>query len=121
METDFFCNIETMNSNSPELNADGFATFNYMTATGVITNGSVYIRNDINQTLRSSVILEEVYQILGPTTDTLIREDSIIYQYGDALELSKIDKIIIAMLYNKNITYGMDTVKTEEVIRKIYY
>lgn len=116
-----FCNLEEFNANSPELNADGFATYNYITETGIITDGSVYIRSDIDQTLRNSVILEELYQILGPTNDTLIREDSIIYQYGDTLELSKIDKIIIAMLYNKNITYGMDTVKTEEVIRKIYY
>lgn len=116
-----FCDLYTFNTYSPELNADGFATFNYITATGVITDGSVYIRSDIDQTLRNSVILEELYQILGPTTDTVIREDSIINQYGDALELSKIDKIIIAMLYNKNITYGMDTVKTEEVIREIYY
>ena len=116
-----FCGLAEFNQHSSEQNADGFATFNYTTATGVITDGKIYIRTDINQATRSSVILEEVYQILGPTKDTLVRKDSIIYQRGDALELSKEDKSIISMLYNNRITAGMSPIQTEEIIREIYY
>lgn len=101
--------------------ADGFATFNFQTDTGVITDGSVYIRSDINQTDRSSIILEEVYQILGPTKDTLVRKDSIIYQRGNAPALSKEDKSIISLLYSSRITPGMSMLESEEIIRELYY
>lgn len=116
-----FCGLAEFNQHSLEQNANGFATFNYTTATGVITDGQIYIRTDIDQTTRSSVILEEVYQILGPTKDTLLRNDSIIYQHGDVSELSKEDKSIISLLYNSRITAGMTPMQSEEIIREIYY
>ncbi len=101
--------------------ADGLATYNYNNQTGVITDGDVYIRTDIDQTNRNSVILEEMYQILGPTKDTLVRKDSIIYQRGNAPKLSKEDESIMRLLYCERITPGMTAAQSEEIIREIYY
>lgn len=101
--------------------ADGLATFNYETATGVITDGDVYIRTDIDQTNRNSVILEELYQVLGPTKDTLVRKDSIIYQRSNPEKLSDVDKSIMRLLYCERITAGMTAAESEEIIREVYY
>ena len=116
-----FYGLEQFRNEVEAQDADGFATFNFQTDTGIITDGNVYIRTDINQADRSSIILEEIYQILGPTKDTLVRKDSIIYQRGNAAALSKEDKSIISMLYNSRITPGMTMAQSEEVIREIYY
>ncbi len=116
-----FYGLEQFRNEVEVQDADGFATFNFQTDTGIITDGNIYIRTDISQADRSSIILEEIYQILGPTKDTLVRKDSIIYQRGNAAALSKEDKSIISMLYNSHITPGMTMAQSEEVIREIYY
>lgn len=105
----------------PVQDAIGYATYNFNTSTGVITDGDVYILTDSSQADRNSVILEEVYQILGPTKDTLVRKDSIIYQHGNPSKLSDEDKSIISLLYNSRITPGMTPMQSEEIIREIYY
>ena len=104
-----------------ETNADGLATYNYTTATGVIFNGKIIIRTSIDQENRNSVIQEEVYQILGPTKDTTIRSDSIIYQYGNPPTLSKEDKSIMRLLYCDRIKAGMTPAQVEAIIKEIYY
>lgn len=101
--------------------AAGLATFNYNNNTGVITDGDVYICTDEPESERKSIILEEMYQVLGPTKDTLVRKDSIIYQRGNAPQLSKEDKSIISLLYSSRITPGMSMAESEEIIREIYY
>lgn len=116
-----FCGQAQFVAETNLADADGFATFNYSNETFVITNGKVYIRTDINQPDRSSVLQEELYQILGPTKDTLVRKDSIIYQRSNPEKLSAEDKSIISLLYNTRITPGMTATESEEIIREIYY
>ena len=55
---------------------DAGVTFWYMD--DVIYDAIICYRTDLNQYLRNSVILEEIYNGLGPVQDTEVRPDSII-------------------------------------------
>ena len=77
---------------------------------------------DLDQHTRSSVILEEIYNGLGPLMDTVEREDSIVYQYGsDVTELSDSDWVILKLLYSEEVKAGMDQETCEEVLRSLYW
>lgn len=87
----------------------------------VINKGVICCRSDIDQTERISVIMEEIYNILGPIQDTVLREDSIIYQYSNAnLELSPVDVLLLRLLYHPDIRCGMDAGQCSEIIRQLY-
>jgi len=87
-----------------------------------ITDGATAIRVDLDQHTRSSVILEEIYNGLGPLMDTVEREDSIVYQYGsDVTELSDSDWVILKLLYSEEVKAGMDQETCEEVLRSLYW
>ena len=59
--------------------------------------------------------------LLG-VSDTVLREDSITYQYGsEAVELSEVDWVILKLLYNPKIECGMNAAQCEAVIRELYY
>ena len=116
-----FLGLAQFRDEVPVQDAIGYASYNYNNATSTITDGDVFILTDTDQTERNSVILEEVYQILGPTKDTLVRKDSIIYQRGNVEKLSDVDKSIMRLLYCERITPGMTMTQSEEIIREIYY
>ena len=79
-------------------------------------------RDDIDQDLRASVIVEEIYNGLGPVQDSVLREDSVIYQYGsDVKEMSDVDLLLLKLLYNPAMSCGMDASLCESVIRQLYY
>lgn len=87
-----------------------------------IYSGIICYRNDLDRHLKNSVILEEIYNGLGPVQDTEIREDSIIYsQYSEPQELTQIDKVILEFLYHPDVNCSMTASECEEVIRYIYY
>jgi hypothetical protein len=68
------------------------------------------------------VILEELYNGLGPIQDTSLREDSIIYAgYSEPQALTEIDWLILQLLYHPDLQFGMDTEACAEVIRQLYY
>lgn len=99
---------------------DGGVTFWYQD--DVIYDAVICIRTDIDQNTRNSVILEEIYNGLGPIQDTDLREDSIIYSgFSTPQELSAVDRVILKLLYHPMITCGMDRNACEAVIRKLYY
>ena len=99
---------------------DGAMTFWY--DVDVIYAGDICIRTDLPQDLRNSVILEELYNCLGPVQDTVLREDSIIYQYfSQPQALTAVDELILKLLYHPQIQCGMDQTACEEVLRNIYY
>lgn len=99
---------------------DGAVTFWY--ENDEIYNANVCIRTDLEQTVRNSVILEEIYNGLGPVQDTSLREDSIIYAgYSEPQELTDIDLLILQLLYHPDIKCGMNASACEEVIRSLYY
>ena len=102
-------------------NMDGTVTFWY-NMDNEIYDAIICCLNSHGQTLRNSVILEELYNGLGPIQDTSLRPDSLIYaEFSEPQELSEIDKLILQLLYHPDMKCGMDSVQCEEVIRKLYY
>ena len=100
---------------------DGAVTFWY-DADNRIYDETVCIRTDLDQYLRNSVILEELYNGLGPVQDTVLRPDSLIYQeYAMPQELTPVDELLIRLLYHPDIRCGMDAEACEAVIRDLYY
>ena len=99
---------------------DGGVTFWY--ENDEIFDEVICIRTDLDQYLRNSVILEEMYNGLGPVQDTQLRSDSIIYQeYSEPQGLTETDELILKLLYHPQILCGMDTQDCENVIRELYY
>ena len=99
---------------------DGAVTFWYNY--NCIYTATICYRSDINQYTRNSVILEEIYNGLGPIQDTGLRPDSIIYQeYSEPQELTEVDELILKLLYHPDILPGMNAAQCEEVIRRLYY
>ena len=99
---------------------DGAVTFWYNY--NRIHTAIICYRSDINQYTRNSVILEEIYNGLGPIQDTGLRPDSLIYQeYSEPQELTEVDELILKLLYHPEILPGMNAAQCEEVIRRLYY
>jgi len=99
---------------------DGAVTFWYND--DVIYDAIICIRTDLDQNLRNSVILEEIYNGLGPVQDTDLRPDSIIYSvYSEPQALTEMDELILKLLYHPDLKCGMDAAECETVIRQIYY
>lgn len=87
--------------------SDGAAEYWFYTDTCEIYSGRVGYVTDIDQQTRSSVLIEEMVNVLG-LSDSYIREDSIVYQYSnDTTGLSEIDRLIVKLLYHPLILPGM--------------
>lgn len=100
---------------------DGGVTFWY-NGEDEIYRGVIGYRTDIDQQIRNSVILEEIYNGLGPINDTQLREDSVIYsEFSQPQSLSAVDELIIRLLYHPQMACGMDAAACEAVIRQLYY
>lgn len=99
---------------------DGAVTFWY--TADVIYDSTICYRTDIDQDLRNSVILEEIYNGLGPVQDTILRSDSIIYSaFSQPKHLTDIDWLLLKLLYHPAMQPGMDEAQCEAVIRQLYY
>ena len=111
--------VELMGSDYAGL--DGAVTFWY-DADNRIYDETICIRTDLDQYLRNSVILEELYNGLGPVQDTVLRPDSLIYQeYAVPQELTPVDELLLRLLYHPDIQCGMNAAQCEAVIRDLYY
>ena len=87
-----------------------------------IYDATICYRTDLDQHLRNSVILEEIYNGLGPVQDTDLRPDSIIYSaFSEPQNLTEIDELILKLLYHPDILCGMNVEECEAVIRELYY
>lgn len=101
--------------------AFGATQFWYYTDTGEIHTARIGYRSDLDQTVRSSILLEEIVNTLG-IADSLLRTDSIVYQYSnDNLALSDVDWLILKLLYHPSIECGMDEAETNAIIAELYY
>lgn len=110
--------LELMGDNY--FNMDGAVTFWYMD--DEIYDAIICYRTDLDQHLRNSVILEEIYNGLGPVQDTSIRPDSIIYsEFSQPQSLTETDKLLLKLLYHPQLQCGMDAEACEAVIRQLYY
>lgn len=103
-------------------NSDGGVTIWWYLSNNQIYEGTICYATDIEQYIRNSVILEEIYNGLGPLQDTILREDSIVYSgFSTPQSLSEIDQLILKLLYHPDIRGGMDAAQCEVVIRQLYY
>lgn len=121
----FFCPYEEFVHHVGDFAADelldGAVTFWYDDS-GRIYDAAVCCSTEIEQNLRNSVIIEEIYNGLGPIQDTVLREDSIIYQYyTEAQEMSDIDLLLLKILYSPELECGMNAEECAEIIRQLYY
>ena len=99
---------------------DGAVTFWY--DFNEIHSGTICIRDDLYPSLRHSVILEEIYNGLGPVQDTTLRPDSIIFaEFSEPQALTAVDELILRLLYHPEILPGFNAEECEQVIRSIYY
>jgi hypothetical protein len=100
---------------------DGCVTFWY-NGDNVIYDATICYMDSLEQQLRNSVILEEIYNGLGPVQDTWLRPDSLIYAgYSEPQSLTPIDELILKLLYHPDIKPGMTQPEAEAVIRQLYY
>lgn len=117
-----FCSQEEMISLLGENfhDSDGGVTFWY--EENAIYDAIVCCRTDLEQPLRNSVILEELYNGLGPIQDTSLRPDSIIWQeFSSPQALTAVDALILRLTYHPEMTCGMNAAECEAVIRELYY
>lgn len=102
------------------LDRDGAVRFWY--ECDEIYDAVICCRSDIDQTIRNSVLLEELYNGLGPVQDTSLRPDSIIYsEYSVPQQLTREDELILRLLYHPDMRCGMDAAQCASVIRQLYY
>lgn len=100
--------------------ADGAVTFWY-DSDNVVFRAVICIRTDIDQYTRNSVILEEIYNGLGPIQDTQLRDDSIIYAgFSETQSLTETDWMILKLLYHPDIRCGMTMEECEAVLCQLY-
>lgn len=117
----YFCDPSEMISRMGEgfENLDGAVTFWY--DYNEIYDAVICYRSDIPQFTRNSVILEELYNGLGPIQDTSLRPDSIVYsEFSEPQELTEMDELILRLLYHPSMVCGMGMEACEFVIRQLY-
>ena len=119
----YFCSSgELINRLGSNFNSHHYGGFVYRYSNHAIYDGVICCRNDIPQDERISVIKEEIYGVLGPAQDTVLRQDSILYQYSNSnLELSDMDLLILELLYHPDIKVGMNYEQCAQVIKTIYH
>jgi hypothetical protein len=116
-----FCGLEEyLAMMGPEFSGtDGAVTFWY--ENDAIYQAVICCRSDIDQDIRSSVLLEELYNGLGPVQDTALRPDSIIYaEYSTPQRLSDVDELLLRLLYHPTLHPGMDRAACSEAIQQLY-
>ena len=100
--------------------AVGAARYWYYTDTNDMYEGKIGYRTDIDQSIRNSVLPEEIINVLG-ITDTVLREDSIVYQHSNFnTELSDVDLVILKLLYHPSIPCGSDAAFCRQRIAELY-
>lgn len=101
--------------------ATGATEYWYYTDTNVIHSARIGYRTDVDQRVRNSVLIEEIVNTLG-ISDTVLRSDSVTYQYtDDNTALSDVDWILLNLLYHPRMQCGMDAEACAAVLQQIYY
>lgn len=99
---------------------DGAVIWDYYTDTNEIHQAKIWIRNDVDQDVRNSVILEEIVNAVGMGNDTDSRTDSIIYQgYSTPQQLSAMDWALMRMLYSEKMKCGMTERQCRSIIEEM--
>ena len=98
-----------------------FTSFTFNTATDEIQSGTILYCHDIPKDQRQSVIQEEILNCMGMSDDTLLRTNSVIYQYSNSNTADEIDMTLFAILYSDRIKCGMNRDQCADAIKDIYY
>ena len=99
----------------------GAAQFWYWTDSNELYDGRIGYCTGIPDEDRRSILLEEIYNILG-VSDTVLREDSIVYQYSNwNMELTDVDLLILELLYHPDIRPGMTMEECHEILTELYH
>ena len=98
-----------------------FTSFTFNTATDEIQSGAILYCHDIPKSQRQSVIQEEILNCMGMSDDTLLRTNSVIYQYSNSNTADEIDMTLFAILYSDRIKCGMNRNQCADAIKEIYY
>ena len=99
--------------------ADGAVRYWYYTDTNDIYEAKIGYLNKDGGVLKS-VLIEEVINMLG-ISDTVLRTDSVVYQYSDENEApSEMDWLIVKLLYRPEIRCGMGAEECREVLGRFY-
>ena len=117
----YFCSKEEMLERLGDHfnGCDGGVTFWY-NGDNAIIDATICVRNDILQEVRNSVILEELYNGLGPMQDTNLREDSLIWSgYSEPQWLTPADELILRLLYHPSLECGMTADQCAAAIRTL--
>lgn len=102
------------------VDCDGAVTYWYLD--NRIYDATIFIRSDIDQAVRNSVIIEELYNGLGAVQDTALREDSIIYQgYSFPQWMTEVDELILRLLYHPDLLPGFDRDQCRAFIEALYF
>ncbi len=118
----YFCTAEELEARMGEnyVGSDGAVIYWYIDDR--IYTADICYSTDIGQYTRNSVILEEIYNGLGPVQDTDLREDSLIYSgFSEPQWMTDIDELIMKLLYHPSIQPGMNAEECETIIRQLYY
>ena len=121
----YFCNRkefhDRMYDSVPDDNADGATTF-YYNGANHITDATICYWEDMSDSVRKSVLTEEVINSIGFSNDSTEREDSVVYQYGSwTNEPDEVDWVLLRLIYSGEMRAGMRRAEAERVIRKLYY
>ncbi len=85
-----------------------------------IDQGVVLVGSDIDQSVRSHLIREEVTQVLGLGQDSFTYPESVFYQRWSVTEdYAPIDRELIEMLYRPEVEIGMDQTRVQRVLRTL--
>lgn len=102
--------------------SDGIVQYWYLLDNSIIYAAKIGYDNGVSQRVRSSVIVEEIMNAIGFSNDTVLRQDSVIYEkYTENYALSEMDLILLKLLYHPLIKPDMTKDKCFEIIKKLYY
>lgn len=91
-------------------------------SSGEMYAGRCWVKSDESESVRKSVIREEITQCLGLGKDSASYSDSIFYETegdgGFATAYSDLDKKVIQMLYDPRVQLKMTAAQVEEVLKK---
>ena len=110
-----FTSYEILHSKTKIGGVEGYSE-NTFASDNIITKSNIMINQNLNQNIKNSVIAEEMLHSIGLKNDTKTCSNSVLYEYGSRVEYpTDIDILLINILYDETITYGMDnnTVKNK--------
>ena len=87
---------------SPAVDADGWFTITWNDAYE-LTRGLVFINPDLEQRWLRHTALEELFQALGPSNDSGLLGESLLYEseqaFGSSERLARVDREVLKLLY----------------------